>query len=130
MIFPPSECALSGEDALQSDSRHQPSDSEGTLTPASHDAMGTHRNEDTAKDADRWEVIKSEMQRVELSRDRLPRRMDISQSPGTANAMGNFRQKMGMNESGPVMPFTHGTRLDATTAAPGGPPSGMNPPVP
>lgn len=124
---------LSGEDPSQSDSHwrsHQPSDSDGTLTPGSHDPIGAQRIEEEQKyDAQQaqqalWENIKSEMARVELSRDRLPRRFDITQSPGSANTMGNFREKVGMNESGPVIPFGQATRRDPNNSTqPFSPPS-------
>ena len=52
-----------------------------------------------------WESIKYEMSRVELGRDRLPRRMDI-QSPGSTGALGTFREAIGMNDNGPVIPFS------------------------
>lgn len=112
------EFPLSGEDQSQNEAHwrsNQPSDSEGTLTPGSHDT--TQRTEDAPKgekDAQHalWENIKAEMARVEMSRDRLPRRFDITQSPGSASTMGNFRQKMGMNEGGPVIPFGHRERKD------------------
>jgi len=128
---------LSGEDPSQSDSHwrsHQPSDSDGTLTPGSHDPLGTQRTEEEQKyDAQQaqhalWENIKSEMARVELSRDRLPRRFDVTQSPGSANTIGNFREKVGMNESGPVIPFGQATRRDPNTIAqPFSPPSRQQP---
>merc|ERR1719446_1771007 len=103
----------SGEDPSHSDghwprsSSYQPSDSDGTMTPMSHDtAPGAERageERGAAKDPRDalWENIKSEMARVELSRDRLLRRLDITQSPGGPGpgAMANFREKMGMNES-------------------------------
>lgn len=90
------------------------------MTPQSHDTKGTNQAEEernAGKDPREalWENIKKEMARVELSRDRLPRRLDITQSPGNAGHVGNFREKMGMNESGPVIPFgnTTGTGLSA-----------------
>jgi hypothetical protein len=109
----------SGEDPSHSDGHwprsasHQPSDSDGTMTPRSHDTVGTNpagEERGAAKDPRDalWENIKSEMARVELSRDRMTRRLDITQSPGSTGAMANFREKMGMNESGPVIPFGHG----------------------
>lgn len=115
------ECAF--EDPSQSDTPHWPrsnqfSDSDCT-TPRSHDAATATRSEEgrggDARDPQRalWENIKSEISRVELSRDRLPRRLDITQSPGSAGAMGNFRESYGMNESGPVIPFGHGAHRDA-----------------
>jgi serine/threonine protein kinase len=109
----------------QSDGHYPHSDSDGTMTPQSHDTAGTNRAEEergAAKDPREllWENIKSEMARVELSRDRLPRRSgDNTQSPGSAGAMGNFREKMGMNDSGPVIPFGPGTRRDGNTASQG-----------
>lgn len=102
------ECAY--EDPSQSDTPHWPrsaqlSDSDCT-TPRS-DAAPVRAEGDSAsgkeQHGDPWENIKSEITRVELSRDRLPRRLDITQSPG-----GNwtaFREAVGMTESGPVIPF-------------------------
>merc|ERR1719424_329296 len=99
------------------------------MTPQSHDAVGHNRPEEGAGKHPRdalWENIKSKMQRVELSRDRLPRRHDVTQSPGSAaGAMGNFREKMGMNESGPVIPFGHGARRDGNAASSGAPGYGV-----
>jgi len=87
----------------------QPSDSDGNMTPRSHDTAGTNRaEEEKGKHDALWENIsknmKSEMARVHLKGERLPRRLDITQSPGSAGAMGNFREKMGLNDSGPVIP--------------------------
>jgi len=100
----------------------QPSDSDCT-TPRSHDlgpnSAQEERDRGGTKDPQHalWENIKCEMARVELSRDRMPRRLDITQSPGSAGGMGNFREAVGMNESGPVIPFGHGARRDANAAA-------------
>lgn len=110
------ECTF--EDPSQSDTPHwrrstHLSDSDCT-TPRSHDAAGPARTEEEG--GRRWENIeslKSEIARVELSRDRLPRRLDVAQSPGGAGAMGNFREAVGMNESGPVVPFGHAARREA-----------------
>jgi len=118
----------SGEDPSHSDGHytrsHQPSDSDcGTMTPNSlrsdeRQGTGEQKTEGANKDPRDalWDNIKAEMARVELSRDKLPRRLDITQSPGSAGAMGNFREKMGMNESGPVIPFGHGARRDGNVA--------------
>jgi len=131
------EGEFSGEDASQSDTHFysgrgftQPSDSDGTMTPGSHDNVATHSAEEqrsTAVNKDPqtivWKNIETELARVELSRDRLPRRLDITQSPGSAGA--TFREAVGMNESGPVIPFGHGARRDANSVAgPGGNPAG------
>lgn len=122
------DCHFYGEDPSQSDTMrsHQPSDSDGTMTPRSLDTAGngsSARAEEERKDPQHalWENIKSEMARVELSRDRLPRRLDITQSPGSGTAMGNFREKMGMNESGPVVP----ARRDANATGAGAPGYGV-----
>jgi hypothetical protein len=115
------------EDPSQSDTPgvHWPrsaqlSDSD-CMTPQSHDAAGhsargssgaEEERSSAAKDPQhaRWENIKSEITRGEFSRDRLPRRLENTLSPGNTGAMGNFREAVGMNESGPVIPFGHGAR--------------------
>lgn len=51
------------------------------------------------------------MSRVELGRDRLVRRPDM-QSPGSAGATGTFREAIGMNENGPVIPRPGGRPLE------------------
>eukprot|EP00747_Dinoflagellata_sp_TGD_P006717 gnl/TRDRNA2_/TRDRNA2_116374_c2_seq1.p1 gnl/TRDRNA2_/TRDRNA2_116374_c2~~gnl/TRDRNA2_/TRDRNA2_116374_c2_seq1.p1 ORF type:complete len:431 (+),score=27.23 gnl/TRDRNA2_/TRDRNA2_116374_c2_seq1:115-1407(+) len=126
------------EDPSQSDTpnwqrSNQQSDSDCT-TPRSRDvALGHSRLEEesgaTAKDV-LWENIKSEMTRVELSRDRLPRRLDSALSPGSTGAVGNFREAVGMNENGPVVPLTQknmATANASATAVGGAPVYGFNP---
>lgn len=110
----------------QSDTAHWPrsnqlSDSD-CATPNSHDTPsggggGSGSGGVSQKDvmASLWDNIKSEMTRVELMKDKLPRRLDNIQSPGSAGTLGgNFREAVGMNDNGPVIPFGHGTaRRDA-----------------
>jgi len=102
------ECTF--EDPSQSDTPRWRFDSD-CATPGSHEATG-QRAEEGVKDPQhaRWESIESGIARVQLSRDRLHRRMDIAQSPGSAGEPGNFRERVGMTESGPVIPFGHGPR--------------------
>lgn len=92
------------EDPSQSDGhRHQQSDSDGTMTPKSMDNQGDAQSK--APQMKLWDNINSQMKALGTSQDGMPRGVaHITQSPGTAGAMGNFREKMGMNESGPVIP--------------------------
>lgn len=108
------------EDPSQSDHwprSTQQSDSDCT-TPRSHDALVRPEDErSSARDPQqaRWEDM--------ITRTGLTRRMDIAQSPGSTGAVGNFREAMGMKESGPVIPHSLGARRDArgsTTALHGG----------
>jgi len=107
---------LGGEDPSQSDGvsqlRSAQSDSDCT-TPRSHDAAASAEGgRGTGKDSQqpRWENI-PQLSRMQLSRGRLHRGdADVAQSPGSMGAMGNFREKVGMNEGGPVTPFGTGAR--------------------
>lgn len=74
-----------------------------------------------------WESIKYEMSRVELGRDRLPRRMDI-QSPGSTGALGTFREAIGMNDNGPVIPFSAAGRHPQSMRTPPGAAPGASTP--
>lgn len=122
------EGPFSGEDASHSDNQHyhrphQLSDSDGTNTPRSHDNVATHRPEEERGGATKDSVsqnIKSELARVQLSRDRLPRSMHVTQSPGGGGS--NFREAVGMNESGPVTPFARHNA--SAVAGTGGNPAG------
>lgn len=109
----------------QSDTAHWPrsnqhSDSD-CATPNSHDTpggggVGSSGGGASQKDvmASLWDNVKSEMSRVELMKDKLPRRLDNIQSPGSTGVLSNFREAVGMNDNGPVIPFGHGTaRRDA-----------------
>jgi len=113
---------LGGEDHSQSDGvsqlRSAQSDSDCT-TPRSNDAPTSAQDErGTGKDSQqpRWENI-PQLSRMQLSRGRLHRGdADVTQSPGSMGAMGNFREKVGMNEGGPVTPFGTGARREARIA--------------
>lgn len=88
----------------------QHSDSSDCTSPRSNDATEHARLEEercNTKDPQHalWENIKSE-----ISRTGLTRRLDITQSPGVVGAMGNFREAMGMKETGPVIPHGLGAR--------------------
>jgi len=103
-------------------------------TPRSHEAAGTGHVEEerTSLNHPIWDNMKSEITRVELSRDRLPRRLDSAQSPGGAGAMGSFREAVGMNESGPVIPHGSAARREVlnshtTTGSDESGPSGIRP---
>lgn len=92
------------EDPSQSDGhRHHQSDSDGTMTPKSMDNQGDAQSKGPQMKL--WDNINSQITRLGTSQDGMPRGVaHITQSPGNAGAMGNFREKMGMNESGPVIP--------------------------
>eukprot|EP00931_Biecheleriopsis_adriatica_P039175 TRINITY_DN22413_c0_g2_i1.p1 TRINITY_DN22413_c0_g2~~TRINITY_DN22413_c0_g2_i1.p1 ORF type:complete len:1219 (+),score=211.20 TRINITY_DN22413_c0_g2_i1:96-3659(+) len=102
----------------QSDTPHYPRSSQlsdsDCATPRSHEHQsGGGSNPKDVQQA-LWENMKYEMSRVDLLRDRLPRRLDIMQSPGSTGALGNFREAVGMSDGGPVVPFGHGAaRRDA-----------------
>lgn len=114
------ECRQHLEDSHSDTAPHWPrstqvSDSDCT-TPRSHDAAEQARPEEergNTKDPQYalWENIKSE-----ITRTGLTRRLDITQSPGSTGAMGNFREAMGMKESGPVIPHGLGARRDALSS--------------
>jgi serine/threonine protein kinase len=110
------ECAFE-DPSGQSDTPHWPrsthlSDSD-CPTPRSHDA-GIHSGTSGPglKEVQQalWDNIKYEMSRVERAR-----RVDIMTSPGSAGALGNFREAIGMNENGPVIPFGHGVARSMRT---------------
>lgn len=82
------------------DQRH--SESEGSPFPGPYGAGPQVEAKDIQTMSAMWENIKHEMSRVELGRDRLPRRLDI-QSPGTTGTLP-FREAIGMNDNGPVIP--------------------------
>lgn len=106
------ECA--SEDPSQSDHwprSTQQSDSDCT-TPRSHDAGPTRPEEDRSSTKDPQHASWENM----IARTGLTRRMDINQSPGSTSAMGNFREAMGMKESGPVIPHGLGARRDAISS--------------
>eukprot|EP00929_Paragymnodinium_shiwhaense_P047436 TRINITY_DN24061_c0_g3_i1.p1 TRINITY_DN24061_c0_g3~~TRINITY_DN24061_c0_g3_i1.p1 ORF type:complete len:1030 (+),score=208.61 TRINITY_DN24061_c0_g3_i1:117-3206(+) len=113
----PGDCL--SEDPSQSDtpgaqwprSSTQMSGSDNDPTPRSevsghacnNPGPGSTGEDGSVKEYNLWDTVKSVMQRVELSRDRLPRRMDTMLSPGGAGSTGNFREAVGY-ESGPVNP--------------------------
>lgn len=110
------------EDPSQSDGVYQgprwtQSDSDGTGTPRSNDTVGQdHDRGGKESQPPRWENI-PQLSRTQLSRGRLPRGdADVTQSPGSMGSMSNFREKVGMNEGGPVVPFAPGARRDALGA--------------
>eukprot|EP00928_Gymnodinium_smaydae_P041209 TRINITY_DN27895_c0_g2_i1.p1 TRINITY_DN27895_c0_g2~~TRINITY_DN27895_c0_g2_i1.p1 ORF type:complete len:412 (-),score=67.92 TRINITY_DN27895_c0_g2_i1:209-1354(-) len=74
--------------------RHSDSD---WSTPRSNEAAGhSARGSSGAEEAQRWACL------------RLPRRLDSALSPGSTGATGNFREAVGMTETGPVVPFGPG----------------------
>jgi len=88
-----------GRSAPQSDSDNQ---TPRNLDAASHDA---------SKDSQqaRWGNM-PQLSRMQLSRGRLHwGEADVAQSPGSG---GNFREKVGIIEGGPVTPFGPGSRRD------------------
>lgn len=101
------ECAF--EDPSQSDTPQltrstQLSDSDCT-TPRSHDAdPQKDRGNIKGPQKEVWDNIINEIDLVRLARDRARRQLNLTQSPGSTGA-GNFREAVGMNESGPVIPF-------------------------
>jgi len=108
------ECRTHFEDSHSDTAPHcrstQHSDSSDCTSPRSHDAAEHARLEEercNTKDPQHalWENIKSE-----ITRTGLTRRLDIAQSPGTVGAMGNFREAMGMKQTGPVIPHGLGAR--------------------
>lgn len=118
------QCNFEGweiEDPSQSDGVSQwprsASDSDCT-TPRSNDAppQEDRAGPKDAQVAPRWENI-PQLSRMQLSRGRLPwGDADTTHSPGSMASVGNFREKVGMNEGGPVTPFGHGARRDALTS--------------
>jgi len=114
-LFNVNECRNHFEDSHSDTAPHwprstQPSDSSDCTSPRSHDATDHARLEEercTTKDPQHvlWENIKSE-----ITRTGLTRRLDITQSPGVVGAVGNFREAMGMKETGPVIPHGLGAR--------------------
>lgn len=82
-------------------------------TPRSHDTVSVGPAKGQAQpQTTLWENMHSEVSRLG---HRLHPRLDIAQSPGSTT-LGNFREAVGMNESGPVIPFGHGA---ARMKAPG-----------
>lgn len=98
-----SEMAFNFEDpsGISSDA-HGPSDCGSPWIPESS-ASGAREQKDVQSAM--WESLKYEMTRVELGRDRLPRRLEM-QSPGSTGALGTFREAIGMNDNGPVIPIS------------------------
>jgi len=116
------QCTFDGweEDPSQSDGmchggpRSAPSDSDST-TPRSHDAQPLDAERGKDIQVPRWENLR-QLSRVQLSRGRLHRGdTDSTHSPGGMG--GNFREKVGMNEGGPVTPFVPGVRRDPPGSA-------------
>jgi len=105
------DCAFG--DPSQSDrDPHWRSDSDCATPRSGHDAPGPTRSAKEPQHAG-WESIESGIARLRTS---LPRRMDMAQSPGSTGEPGNFRERVGMTESGPVIPFGHGPRRDAISS--------------
>eukprot|EP00933_Yihiella_yeosuensis_P051056 TRINITY_DN4889_c0_g1_i1.p1 TRINITY_DN4889_c0_g1~~TRINITY_DN4889_c0_g1_i1.p1 ORF type:complete len:319 (-),score=59.38 TRINITY_DN4889_c0_g1_i1:389-1303(-) len=114
----------------QSDNQHWPrstqlSDSD-CATPRSNDASGQGGSQNP-RDQALYEYIKSTADRnsggrqglIDRARDRklLGRMLDVISSPGSTGALGNFREAVGMNETGPVVPNIHGaTRREAISS--------------
>lgn len=111
-------CAFDEQSQSDTPGAHYPrsnqlSDSDSN-TPRSHDAGQGNKETDQdrgAKDSQHalWENVRSEVARVGLTGDRIPRRLDSTLSPGSAGT-GNFRQAVGMEERGPVIPFSSSSR--------------------
>lgn len=122
-------CAYDDQSQSDTPGAHYPrsnqlSDSDCT-TPRSHDCGQGNKETDQergAKDSQHalWENVRSEVARVRLTGDRIPRRLDTALSPGSAGT-GNFRQAVGMDESGPVIPFGSSGRHRAKRLAVGAP---------
>ncbi|CAE7357480.1 ppk15 [Symbiodinium natans] len=121
-------CGEPGSDGASAfeDQRH--SESEGSPFPGPYGGGSQVEAKDIS--ATMWETVKHEMSRVELGRDRLPRRLDI-QSPGTTGTLP-FREAIGMNDNGPVIPRRdpHTMRTPSSSSQtnpneePGGPAAG------
>lgn len=94
LLSDPSQCDTPGtRSTQQSDSDY--------ATPRSGKSGQQRATVDESGQSQLWEQIKTQITRMELSKDHLHRRRE---SPGDASQVGNFRQAMGMTQGGPVVP--------------------------